>query len=432
MRLQLVYLRLNLAVILAAAFMVGALCKPAIGYAQNSKALPAIISLLLDSDRCITPIKVGDVVFDTLDPTCPSEGRGAGTFAAYYSFSHAGGPLHIDLLSNFPNSYDAYLFLRNGEARDGSLVVGDDDGSDDDGHEDLLSSRIIESNLPAGRYTIEATAVYTGVVGSLSLSVYGNKVTAKATGKLNDTGIKFSGNETSGNNNSADSAVDQCIASTQGGNNQVAAQDCSFGRDADAIVGDGYSRFIPGFNSDYNDGDGETGFSFLKVSASGAPLPASAVAWSCVKDNVTGLMWEVKTDDNGLHDKDHTYTWFDTNASTNGGANGTEDGGTCFASVSCDTAGFVLAVNTAGLCGYSDWRLPTVIELRGIVNNNISSPAIDTAFFPNASSLHATYTASPNSAITFSPWFVFFGTGRAAFFGSRGNFGSVRLVRGGQ
>ena len=42
-------------------------------------------------------------------------------------------------------------------------------------------------------------------------------------------------------------------------------------------------------------GAGIAGFDFTKISAAGEKLPATATAWSCVLDNQTGLMWEIKT-----------------------------------------------------------------------------------------------------------------------------------------
>jgi hypothetical protein len=126
--------------------------------------------------------------------------------------------------------------------------------------------------------------------------------------------------------------------------------------------------------------NGHAGFNFVKISATGAELPANAPSWNCVKDKVTGLMWEVKTDDGGLHDKDWRYTWYQPDASKNGGFSGYQNGGSCVGS-GCDTDAYTLAVNTAGWCGFKDWRMPTVDELLGIASYN---PSIsDTAYFFN-------------------------------------------------
>lgn len=182
-----------------------------------------------------------------------------------------------------------------------------------------------------------------------------------------------------------------------------AGQDGEFGRDA--------------WLND--DSDGHAGFSFTKIAATGEPLPASAPAWACVLDNVTGLMWEVKTDDGGPRDKDALYTHY---------SEGYNPGGR-FGSAS-DAAGFVKAVNAAGLCGKTDWRLPTVDELQGIVDygHPLPGPAIDTGFFPHASNaLHWTATSQARSAVR--GWGVYFDDGRVFGDDDRDRPSAVRLVR---
>lgn len=46
--------------------------------------------------------------------------------------------------------------------------------------------------------------------------------------------------------------------------------------------------------TDNDDHDGHAGFSFTKLSATSEALEVSATTWSCVKDNLTGLIWENK------------------------------------------------------------------------------------------------------------------------------------------
>lgn len=46
-----------------------------------------------------------------------------------------------------------------------------------------------------------------------------------------------------------------------------------------------------------------------KLDASGNALDACAAEWAMVRINVTGLVWEVKTDDGSIHDKDDIYDW---------------------------------------------------------------------------------------------------------------------------
>ena len=68
--------------------------------------------------------------------------------------------------------------------------------------------------------------------------------------------------------------------------------------------------------------------SYTKLDAQGNELSDSAASWVMVRDNVTGLIWEVKTDDGSIHDKDNEYTWYDSNPETNGGDAGTPGDGT--------------------------------------------------------------------------------------------------------
>jgi len=120
--------------------------------------------------------------------------------------------------------------------------------------------------------------------------------------------------------------------------------------------------------------------SYTKLDGSGGTLPDSAATWVMVKDNVTGLIWEKKTDDGTIHDKDNTYYWYDSNPSTNGGNAGWAGGGT-------NTEEFIKDLNDAHFGGHTDWRLPSIKELAYLVNRGIPNPGptIDTAYFANTS-----------------------------------------------
>lgn len=232
----------------------------------------------------------------------------------------------------------------------------------------------------------------------LALSMFVIPAT-EAAGKLNDTGMTACSNETTNGL--------RCPVTGYPG------QDAQSGRDA----------------TSNNRSDGHAGFSFTKISSTGATLSSSANNWNCVKDNVTGLLWEVKTDDNGLHDKDWTYTWYEPDNTKNGGNPGVQNGGSCGNTSVCDTKAYVQAINTARWCGASDWRLPTPAELHSLVNYNLTDFVIDSTYFPNTQS--SLYWTSATAVGGISAWYVSSYSGRLGRYTKNTNFPSVRLVRGG-
>src|SRR3990172_6109187 len=96
---------------------------------------------------------------------------------------------------------------------------------------------------------------------------------------------------------------------------------------------------------------------YRAVNQAGEVLDAAIAPGSCVLDQFTGLVWEVKSDQPGLHDWRNTYSWYDPREAHGGELDyrGTANAGVCSGS-DCDTSAFVDAVNARGLCGYSDWR----------------------------------------------------------------------------
>jgi|GEM_PF-2202367 len=233
--------------------------------------------------------------------------------------------------------------------------------------------------------------------------------------KLNDTGITWGADYPSGNNTT-------CIGDT------IAEQDCSHGRDV----------------THNDDSDGHAGFSFTKIDENGNDLPATASTWACVRDNVTGFMWEVnkikngKIGDEGLHDADDEYTWYNTNNKTNGGAVGSEnDGGAiCHAYQAnnpasyCNTEAFVNRVNKVGLCGHTDWSIPHREVLLSIVDYSRQQPAIDINYFPN--NIGGWYwSSSPSANNSNNAWLVSFYLG-GILSTPRDSARRIQLVRGGQ
>lgn len=159
----------------------------------------------------------------------------------------------------------------------------------------------------------------------------------------------------------------------------------------------------------YNN-DGHAGFSFTKLDANGRSLSAGASSWSCVRDNVTGLIWEVKTDDRGLQDKDNYYSWHNPDNSSNGGWAGALDNGKCTES-RCDTRGYIYEMNNRSICGIRSWRLPTIKELENIVIRDGRAPTIDTKYFPNTES-EEYWTISPDAYNSSNAWVVDFYNGQ--------------------
>lgn len=107
--------------------------------------------------------------------------------------------------------------------------------------------------------------------------------------------------------------------------------------------------------------------------------------WDCVRDNQSGLIWEVKKSEPGLQNINNTYSWYDQDQNTNGGWAGKANAGVCTGS-DCDTESYAKAINAKKLCGLNDWYLPSRFELNTIVDTSISfpGPTLPKAYFPEA------------------------------------------------
>jgi hypothetical protein len=180
------------------------------------------------------------------------------------------------------------------------------------------------------------------------------------------------------------------------------------------------------------------------VLADSAKLGTAPTDWACTKDNKTGLIWEVKTDDDGLRDKDWYYSWYEPDASKNGGFEGYKNNylDDCKGS-ECDTYAFTNAVNKQGLCGKNDWRMPTKDELMKLVAcsdgkydsddgectnyDTITRPTINTTYFPDTTQTYPWFWTS--SLLVDSPWIVYFGSGSNVWT-NKNQRNYVRLVRG--
>lgn len=214
-----------------------------------------------------------------------------------------------------------------------------------------------------------------------------------------------------------DTGITDCV----GGSGE---EDCNYGLDV----------------TDCDETDGHAGFSFTKLDSDGGDLAnQAATSWSCVRDNVTGLIWEVKTNDSGLHGKDHLYSWYNTDPNTNGGADGADyttaacDGSPVWLDepTYCNTEAYVNRVNAVAgsFCGATDWRMPTVKELQGIVSYDRSGWTVDENYFPSDPAAKFYWSGVSASNDTGKAWTLNFSTGLTDYFVARTSTHRVRLVR---
>jgi len=147
--------------------------------------------------------------------------------------------------------------------------------------------------------------------------------------------------------------------------------------------------------------------SYTKLDTNGNDLPDDAPwPWAMMRDNVTSLIWEMKTNDGSIHQVWDQYNWYDA----------------------LDI--FIAELNTSNFGGFSNWRLPSINELSFTRNMEIWLPS---SSFPNTVSSHywanTTHACDPNWA-----WMVFFWDGCIVYGGKSqpSSGGYVRAVHGSQ
>jgi len=184
-------------------------------------------------------------------------------------------------------------------------------------------------------------------------------------GVFNDTGVNFAAEANTGNNLN-------CTTTTTA----LEQQDCANGRDALARAG----RLT-------KLGTGPNGFDYTKLAMNGAPLAiqtraysvsgseAAGTQWACVRDNHTGLVWEVK-ENSGIHANTITYRWGGLTAI---GINNNNRQGDYFS----DWNVLVNSANNNARCGISDWRVPDIKSLSTLANySRPDGVSANTDFFP--------------------------------------------------
>lgn len=217
-----------------------------------------------------------------------------------------------------------------------------------------------------------------------------------------------------------------------------------FCRDTDSAIADCNVTLLQDGNSGQDSaigtktGSGPFGFDWSKININGQALTHQNQAWqtegsettfnqwSCVYDNHTGLMWEIKSDnDQAWNHYRLRYSWFNNDPLRNGGEAGLESDDDCNG-VACNTQAYINELNRRDYCGRDDWRLPTVNEMLSIVITNNVDLVTDTHYFPN--------TANDEywSRESYAPdrervWYTYFSDGGFGFsFKVKANF--VRAV----
>lgn len=161
---------------------------------------------------------------------------------------------------------------------------------------------------------------------------------------------------------------------------------------------------------------------YTKLDDTGKVLPDDAGQWAMVRDDVTGLVWEVKTEEDGVRNRNRRFTWYNADAAANGGHAGLAGDGT-------DTQDYIDALNGSNFGGVSGWRLPTVKELSTIVNSGRHNPAIFSDYFPQTVPDNY-WTSTPDVTNRNYAWLVNFDTGLVPYGFNKTDSYYVRAVYG--
>lgn len=157
---------------------------------------------------------------------------------------------------------------------------------------------------------------------------------------------------------------------------------------------------------------------------------------NCVKDNTTGLIWEGKNPANSsLHFVGRTYTHFDSTTALQKRVGASAPVAPTLAEVNAasNSIGLQNATNAEALCGFTNWRMPTVAELSSLQDTTVSAvsggPAINVTWF--AFTLEKNYWASDAWSFADGGWVVGFQSGGGVGGNGRSSAISqgVRLVR---
>ncbi len=145
------------------------------------------------------------------------------------------------------------------------------------------------------------------------------------------------------------------------------------------------------------------------------------------------MIWEIKTDDGSLRD-------FNREGYTNYTDNYPKCSGDLYdCSVYTGHYGdianvdyYVTSVNKQTLCGASNWRIPSITELKGIVNPSVTDPSINIIYFSNIGGSGWYWSSSPHSHDDSDAWMINFYMGNTNSSQKGFSEGGVFLVRNAQ
>jgi hypothetical protein len=123
---------------------------------------------------------------------------------------------------------------------------------------------------------------------------------------------------------------------------------------------------------------------------------------------------------------DHEYYWLNEDTSTNGGRSGSlgelsdtkfplsrfcafphQDLTNYVSDIKgCNSRDYLKVMNDLAVCGFTDWRLPKIEELRSLVNYQVNSQPWDAQFFPFTNSQGDYISATPSVSNDASVWCI--------------------------
>ncbi|HMS26013.1 MAG TPA: DUF1566 domain-containing protein [Burkholderiaceae bacterium] len=187
---------------------------------------------------------------------------------------------------------------------------------------------------------------------------------------------------------------------------------------------------------------GSSGYSLVFKGCNASNVAEYYDKTECVRDNATGLIWQGQTPaGSGLRANDRYmfYSNYDNGATTQfyDSTVAGEYRAPTWAEMNTvsNSIGFKNEINASNLCGYTNWRIPSIDELATLIKLS-ETPKIDNAWFPNtpATSWYWSSTPFPDSlGLDSSAYGVAFNSGSVSY-GMRRGVGSVgnnliRLVR---